>query len=127
MMRRLVRASLSSSITSPRDLARQSPSTALPDPNVEAVGSNKSNEVNEWVAQTATTTLESTTHWLVLLPYRFHDRGFNFPPIIRECKEDETRIVIKRFMKNGVSINGDVQASEICFASKVVSRSHAEI
>jgi E3 ubiquitin-protein ligase DMA1/2 len=70
-------------------------------------------------------------HWLVLVPYRFHDQGFNFDPIVREFREEETRVIIRRFMKRGVVVprkdDDDVHSPEVLIASRVVSRSHAEI
>lgn len=128
-MRKLVRASLSSTIASPRDLARQSSSTRSPGPTEIPSNQSKSNSVSIWASQIVDTSPENITcaHWLVLLPYRFHDHGFKFPPIIRECREEETRIVIKRFTKHMLSTNEDIHAPEVGFVSKVVSRVHAEI
>jgi E3 ubiquitin-protein ligase DMA1/2 len=124
-MRRLVRASLNSSIRSPRDLAKQA--AATPEPAPSPASPSTSEHTTAWVTQTAGQALESPIHWLVLVPYRFHGHGFNFDPIVREFSEEETRVIIRRFMKRGLAPNDDVHAPEILIASRVVSRSHAEI
>ena len=131
-MRRLVRASLNSSIRSPRDLAKHPPPTPGPEPSTSSPITSE--HATARLAKTAEKPPESPPpiHWLVLVPYRFHD-GFNFDQIVREFREEETRVIIRRFMKRGgVALtareaNNDVRSPEVLIASRVVSRSHAEI
>lgn len=108
-MSRLFRASVSGTVTSPRNLVSRSSSTS----SASTSRPQESSDV--------------TTHWLILIPYRSDAHGFNFQPIVKECRDDETRFVLTRGSGNGLAVNLNAEATGIRFPSKVVSRNHAEI